>query len=189
MLPCWFRAFMPHHKGRFCQFDFGPYKNSRLYGKEAPPNYKLDNLKVPISLHYSDHDSLSSHTVSVPYIGLYFKKLSHNAYFSCVCMGANRSGGSTPGTGLFCIFLKKKKKKRWKNKRAYQILIQKKIKRLVFKWFFFPEYFRAISKNILKWLEFLCNLFDAPHSPENSFPALQKMLVLPCVWMTEIMIT
>ncbi|KDR18742.1 hypothetical protein L798_07396, partial [Zootermopsis nevadensis] len=48
--------------GRFCQFDYGPDGNSRLYGDVKPPAYKLDNLKAPISLHYSDHDSLASHT-------------------------------------------------------------------------------------------------------------------------------
>jgi hypothetical protein len=86
------------HKGRFCQFDYGPYENSRLYGQETPPAYKLDNLKAPISLHYSDHDSLSSHTVSAPYIGRYFKKLSCNSYFSYVCME-----GAGHASALFCI--------------------------------------------------------------------------------------
>lgn len=50
--------------GRFCQFDYGLAKNSQLYGDVKPLAYKLDNLKAPISLHYSDHDSLSSYTVS-----------------------------------------------------------------------------------------------------------------------------
>jgi hypothetical protein len=52
--------------GRFCKFDYGLDGNSRLYGDVKPPAYKLDNVKAPISLHYSDHDSLTSPTVSEP---------------------------------------------------------------------------------------------------------------------------
>ncbi|XP_069680361.1 lipase 3-like [Periplaneta americana] len=50
--------------GRFRQYDYGKMENKRRYGSASPPEYKLHNVKVPVSLHYSDHDALSPRTVS-----------------------------------------------------------------------------------------------------------------------------
>ncbi|XP_069680363.1 lipase 3-like [Periplaneta americana] len=48
--------------GRFRQYDYGNMENKRRYGSTSPPQYKLQNVKVPVSLHYSDHDALSPRT-------------------------------------------------------------------------------------------------------------------------------
>ncbi|KAJ4452082.1 hypothetical protein ANN_03598 [Periplaneta americana] len=53
--------------GRFRQYDYGNVENKRRYGSASPPEYKLNNVKVPVSLHYSDHDALSPRTVRINY--------------------------------------------------------------------------------------------------------------------------
>ena len=45
---------------RFAQFDFGAEENRKIYGVATPPSYNLDNVKVPISLHYGSKDGIVS---------------------------------------------------------------------------------------------------------------------------------
>ncbi|XP_058794705.1 lipase 3-like [Phymastichus coffea] len=46
--------------GKFQQMDFGWYSNLMKYGSLTPPSYSLTNVKVPIALHYSGNDLISS---------------------------------------------------------------------------------------------------------------------------------
>ncbi|GAB0092453.1 Lipase [Sergentomyia squamirostris] len=47
------------NSGQFRQFFHGPIKNKVLYGNIAPPEYKLENVKVPTVIHYSKNDWIS----------------------------------------------------------------------------------------------------------------------------------
>ncbi|XP_055678100.1 lipase 3-like [Lutzomyia longipalpis] len=40
----------------FRQFDYGPAGNLKKYGSITPPNYPLERMTAPISLHYADND-------------------------------------------------------------------------------------------------------------------------------------
>lgn len=54
---------------RFTTFNWGsPQRNFEKYGSETPREYNLNNVRVPIVLHYSDNDWLAS---SVDVIRLY----------------------------------------------------------------------------------------------------------------------
>lgn len=49
-----------YKSGNFAKFDYGFIKNKFKYGSFKPPEYNLSNIKVPIFLHYSDNDWLST---------------------------------------------------------------------------------------------------------------------------------
>ncbi|KAF2889481.1 hypothetical protein ILUMI_16692 [Ignelater luminosus] len=46
--------------GKFRQWDYGSIGNLRNYGSLAPPKYKLENVKVPVYIYYSQNDWLSN---------------------------------------------------------------------------------------------------------------------------------
>ncbi|KAJ8676399.1 hypothetical protein QAD02_012186 [Eretmocerus hayati] len=46
--------------GKFRKYDYGWWKNLQEYRSFYPPSYKLDNVKVPVALHYSVNDWVSS---------------------------------------------------------------------------------------------------------------------------------
>uniref|UniRef100_A0A1B0CG72 Partial AB-hydrolase lipase domain-containing protein n=1 Tax=Lutzomyia longipalpis TaxID=7200 RepID=A0A1B0CG72_LUTLO len=48
------------NSGHFRPFDYGPAENMKKYGSRAPPDYPLERITAPISLHYSDNDWLIS---------------------------------------------------------------------------------------------------------------------------------
>ncbi|XP_055678098.1 lipase 3-like, partial [Lutzomyia longipalpis] len=45
-----------YRTGHFRSFDYGPVKNMQKYGSKIPPDYPLERIAAPISLHYSDND-------------------------------------------------------------------------------------------------------------------------------------
>ncbi|KAE8750091.1 Lipase 3-like [Frankliniella occidentalis] len=45
--------------GTFRRYDYGLVRNLWHYGSTRPPAYNLDNVRVPVSLHYSDNDWVS----------------------------------------------------------------------------------------------------------------------------------
>ncbi|RZB40862.1 Abhydro lipase domain containing protein, partial [Asbolus verrucosus] len=45
--------------GNFRMYDYGKEENVRLYGKEEPPLYPLNKIKIPVLLVYSENDSLA----------------------------------------------------------------------------------------------------------------------------------
>ncbi|XP_043268566.1 lipase 3-like [Venturia canescens] len=45
--------------GIFRRFDYGTTKNTKLYGVPEPPAYKLDKVKVPVAIFYSENDFLN----------------------------------------------------------------------------------------------------------------------------------
>lgn len=45
---------------KFRQYDYGPEKNLAIYNATEPPNYKLENINVPLILFYADNDWLSN---------------------------------------------------------------------------------------------------------------------------------
>jgi lysosomal acid lipase/cholesteryl ester hydrolase len=50
----------------FRRFDFGTKKNIAIYGHIIPPDYHLENITVPMFLHFSAQDGLNNEAVSVP---------------------------------------------------------------------------------------------------------------------------
>lgn len=48
--------------GTFKQYDHGYSENVRRYRRSRPPHYNLKNVKIPVSLHYSVNDWISSPT-------------------------------------------------------------------------------------------------------------------------------
>ncbi|XP_029160371.1 lipase 3-like [Nylanderia fulva] len=46
--------------GRFKLFDHGLVSNKKIHNSRAPPHYELKEIKVPISLHYSENDWLAN---------------------------------------------------------------------------------------------------------------------------------
>ncbi|XP_065358156.1 lipase 1-like [Calliphora vicina] len=45
---------------RFCQYDYGHEENMKRYKQSSPPDYPLDKVTVPVGLHYTYNDYLSS---------------------------------------------------------------------------------------------------------------------------------
>ena len=43
----------------FQRYDYGMLRNLWHYGTTRPPSYNLANVRVPVSLHYSDNDWVS----------------------------------------------------------------------------------------------------------------------------------
>lgn len=54
---------------RFCQYDYGLYRNLYIYGRQTPPSYNLKNCTVPIGIMYADRDTLAAaeDVVRLPY--------------------------------------------------------------------------------------------------------------------------
>lgn len=46
----------------FQRYDYGMVRNMWHYGSLRPPAYNLGNVRVPVSLHYSDNDWVASPT-------------------------------------------------------------------------------------------------------------------------------
>ncbi|XP_055523168.1 lipase 3-like [Wyeomyia smithii] len=42
--------------GRFQQFDYGAKGNRKRYGASKPPSYRVERIKAPLALYYSDND-------------------------------------------------------------------------------------------------------------------------------------
>ncbi|XP_076237414.1 lipase 3 [Calliopsis andreniformis] len=45
------------NSGKFRQYDHGFIQNLKQYGSIKPPNYPIENIKIPIYLHYSENDA------------------------------------------------------------------------------------------------------------------------------------
>ncbi|XP_052852835.1 lipase 1 [Drosophila gunungcola] len=45
---------------RFCQFDYDPKENQRLYGQSSPPDYRLERITAPVALYYGSSDNLAA---------------------------------------------------------------------------------------------------------------------------------
>jgi len=45
---------------RFCQYDYDPKENQRLYGRLTPPDYRLERITAPVALYYGSNDYLSA---------------------------------------------------------------------------------------------------------------------------------
>lgn len=45
---------------RFCQYDYGQYRNQRIYGRRSPPSYNLKNCTTPVAIIYADMDTLAA---------------------------------------------------------------------------------------------------------------------------------
>ena len=45
--------------GHFRKFDYGFFQNIFTYGSFSPPAYNLQNIRAPVSIHYSSNDWLS----------------------------------------------------------------------------------------------------------------------------------
>lgn len=44
---------------KFARYDFGTYRNKRIYGRPDPPSYNLNNISAPVALHYGFNDMLA----------------------------------------------------------------------------------------------------------------------------------
>ncbi|XP_033217072.1 lipase 3-like isoform X2 [Belonocnema kinseyi] len=71
--------------GRFCQFDYiMPFLNEQKYGQSKPPDYNLQNVKVPIAIFYADNDLLADYrdieklAAILPSVQLYYKIPNEN---------------------------------------------------------------------------------------------------------------
>lgn len=42
--------------GKFRQYDYGPAGNLERYSTTSSPEYKVENIRAPIALYYSDND-------------------------------------------------------------------------------------------------------------------------------------
>ncbi|KPI94007.1 Lipase 3, partial [Papilio xuthus] len=51
-----------YNSNKFVQFDYGRFKNRRVYGSRQPPSYNLTAITSPVFLHYADNDWLSTPT-------------------------------------------------------------------------------------------------------------------------------
>lgn len=51
-----------YNSNKFVQFDYGRFKNKRIYGSRKPPSYNLTAITTPVFLHYADNDWLSTPT-------------------------------------------------------------------------------------------------------------------------------
>ncbi|XP_013878765.1 gastric triacylglycerol lipase [Austrofundulus limnaeus] len=47
------------HKGKLTAFDFGPKENMRHYNQSSPPQYRVQDMKVPTALFSGGHDTLA----------------------------------------------------------------------------------------------------------------------------------
>ncbi|XP_016963164.1 lipase 1 [Drosophila biarmipes] len=45
---------------RFCQYDYDPKENQRIYGRSTPPDYRLDRITAPVALYYGSNDYLAA---------------------------------------------------------------------------------------------------------------------------------
>ncbi|XP_017098869.2 lipase 1 [Drosophila bipectinata] len=41
---------------RFCQYDYDPKENQRIYGRSSPPDYRLEKITAPVALFYGSND-------------------------------------------------------------------------------------------------------------------------------------
>lgn len=41
---------------RFCQYDYDPKENQRIYGRSSPPEYRLEKITAPVALYYGSND-------------------------------------------------------------------------------------------------------------------------------------
>lgn len=51
--------------GDFRMFDWGSYRNSRIYNTRKPPAYKLRKITSPVALFWAQNDWLSQKEVSI----------------------------------------------------------------------------------------------------------------------------
>lgn len=54
----------------FRKFDYGYKENLMLYGSTQPPKYRLERIKVPIAIFYSENDLLADYAVSFTFMTL-----------------------------------------------------------------------------------------------------------------------
>lgn len=45
--------------GQFRKFDYGRAENLKHYNSATPPDYKLENTTVPVSLYYGQNDAVT----------------------------------------------------------------------------------------------------------------------------------
>ena len=57
--------------GKFRKFDYTlSFLNIEKYGQSVPPNYKLENVNVPMAIFYADNDLLADYRVIYLFIYL-----------------------------------------------------------------------------------------------------------------------
>ena len=49
--------------GKFSKFDFGPRENLAVYGREEPPEYKLEKVTVPVTTYWGQDDGFTAEEV------------------------------------------------------------------------------------------------------------------------------
>lgn len=49
-------AFQSVRTNRLACMDHGVHANKKIYGQPIPPEFNLNNVKVPTAIHYSDGD-------------------------------------------------------------------------------------------------------------------------------------
>lgn len=45
---------------RFCQFDYGIERNTNIYNRSTPPDYKLSACTARVAIIYADKDTLAA---------------------------------------------------------------------------------------------------------------------------------
>ncbi|XP_043662469.1 lipase 1 [Drosophila teissieri] len=45
---------------RFCQYEYEPKENHKLYGRSTPPDYRLERISAPVALYYGSNDYLAA---------------------------------------------------------------------------------------------------------------------------------
>ena len=58
-----------HFPEKFRQFDYGSVEiNNIFYNKTEPPEYKVENARIPITFYYAKNDLLADSKVSLSYL-------------------------------------------------------------------------------------------------------------------------
>lgn len=57
----------------FQKYDFGEYKNMKVYGSKKPAEYDLENINIPVYLFVGNHDLLAT-TKNVNLLKYFLKK-------------------------------------------------------------------------------------------------------------------
>ncbi|XP_022222225.2 lipase 1 [Drosophila obscura] len=52
--------FQLQRSDRFCQYDYEAKENQKMYGRNTPPDYRLERITAPIALYYGSNDHLSA---------------------------------------------------------------------------------------------------------------------------------
>lgn len=51
---------------KFRQFDYGSVEiNNLFYNQTEPPQYKLENVRIPVAIYYAHNDLLTDYKVGI----------------------------------------------------------------------------------------------------------------------------